>query len=370
MTENLPEVRTTSQAPAQPDMRDRRTDSWTDVLMPTVNLAGNIAATEFVPTGLRGSTEKVTAAILYSRELGLPPMTGLGSVHVINGKAGISAETMRALVQQAGHQIRTTEMTESRCVMKGRRRDEEEWVTASYTMSEADRAGDSKKNQNYRTRPAEMLLARCTTRLCRMAFADVIHGMASTEELDDLAAEDGETPAIEPSDSTQTTVKRQPAKRRTRKAKEPEPQGPAPERQHAPLPSPRGGGHGYQNGPQQQPMVGEPSAQEPAPHPDQAQDRPANVDSDGVVDADVVVDDSPKPAARHDVQQIQMHLKRLEVTDRAERLWWAGELSGRGEISSTTDLTAEEADRVIKELTRVRDNASLVARGKELGLDV
>jgi hypothetical protein len=360
MTENLPEVRTTSQAPAQPDMRDRRTDSWTDVLMPTVNLAGNIAATEFVPTGLRGSTEKVTAAILYSRELGLPPMTGLGSVHVINGKAGISAETMRALVQQAGHQIRTTEMTESRCVMKGRRRDEEDWVTASYTMNEADRAGDSKKNPNYRTRPAEMLLARCTTRLCRMAFADVIHGMASTEELDDLAAEDGDTPAIEPVDSNQTAVKRAPKKRATRKKAEPEPQGPAPERQHAPLPAPRGGGHGYQDGPEQQPMVGEPSQEE----------RPANVDSDGVVDADIVVDDTPKPAARHDVQQIQMHLKRLEVTDRAERLWWAGELSGRGEIASTTDLTAQEADRVIKELARVRDNASLVARGKELGLDV
>lgn len=340
MTENLPEVRTTSQAPAQPDMRDRRTDSWTDVLMPTVNLAGNIAGTEFVPTGLRGSTEKVTAAILYSRELGLPPMTGLGSVHVINGKAGISAETMRALVQQAGHQIRTTEMTESRCVMKGRRRDEEEWVTASYTMNEADRAGDSKKNQNYRTRPAEMLFARCTTRLCRMAFADVIHGMASTEELDDLAAEDGEAPAIEPTDPSQTTVKRAPRKRASRKKAEPEPQGPAPERQHAPLPAPR-----------------------------QAPTQPAVDEQTGEIQDAIVVEDTPAPASAHDVSTMAMHFKRLGVEDREERLWWVSSFTNR-ELSSSKEMTAQEADSVIKELGKLPDNGALVARGKELGFNV
>ncbi|MEA5054266.1 MAG: hypothetical protein VB093_12590, partial [Propionicimonas sp.] len=85
-------------AARQSDLRDVATDSWTDVLGDVINLARGIAGTEFVPNGLRGSIEKTSAAILYGRELGLPPMTALGSVHVVEGRAGISAEAMRALI--------------------------------------------------------------------------------------------------------------------------------------------------------------------------------------------------------------------------------------------------------------------------------
>lgn len=363
--DNLPEIY--RQPAAQVDMRDRRTDSWTDVLQPVIDLVNFIgpAATEFVPKGLNNEG-KLAAAVLYSRELGLPPMTGLSSVHVINGRAGISAETMRALIQQAGHQIRVTEMTDSRCIIKGRRRDEDEWVTTSYTMNEADRSGDSKKNPNYRTRPAEMLLARASTRLARMAFADVIKGLTSTEELQDLAYAEqvppADAPAIAAADSTQTTVKRQPAKRRTRKPAEP--QGPAPERQHAPLPAPRGAA-GQAPAPDV-PPVGESGVPELVTSP--VGTLPAGVDENGVVDGDIVVEDSPRPAARHDVQQIQMHLKRLGAEERDERLMWVGIIAGH-QIDSTTDLTAEEADKVIKELGRLRDHASLVARCNELGDD-
>lgn len=365
--DNLPEVY--RQPAAQVDMRDRRTDSWTDVLQPVIDLVNFIgpSATEFVPKGLNNEG-KLAAAVLYSRELGLPPMTGLSSVHVINGRAGISAETMRALIQQAGHQIRVTEMTDSRCVIKGRRRDEDEWVTASYTMNEADRSGDSKKNPNYRTRPAEMLLARASTRLARMAFADVIKGLTSTEELQDLAYAEqvpADAPAIAPADTDQTTVKRQPAKRRTRKTTQPaESQGPAPERQHAPLPTPRGR-TSQEPDPDVRP-VGESGMPELVTPP--AGTLPSGVDGNGVVDDDIVVEDSPRPAARHDVQQIQMHLKRLGAEDRDERLMWVGIIAGH-QVDSTTDLTAEEADKVIKELGRLRDHGSLVARCKDLGDD-
>lgn len=368
--DNLPEVY--RKPAAQVDMRDRRTDSWTDVLQPVIDLVNFIgpAATEFVPKGLNNEG-KLAAAVLYSRELGLPPMTGLSSVHVINGRAGISAETMRALIQQAGHQIRVTEMTDSRCVIKGRRRDEDEWVTASYTMNEADRSGDSKKNPNYRSRPAEMLLARASTRLARMAFADVIKGLTSTEELQDLAYDEQapyDAPAVTAADSSQATVKRQPAKRRTRRSPAAQPaDAPVVERRHAPLPAPRG--QHAQGADRDVPQAGESGMPELVDvRPQAGEALPAGVDENGVVDGDVVVEDSPRPAARHDVQQIQMHLKRLGVEDRDERLMWVGIIAGH-QVDSTTDLTAEESDRVIKELGRLRDHDSLVARCKELGDD-
>ena len=85
------------------------------VLGDVATLSRGICGTEFVPAGLRGSMEKTTAAILYGRELGLPPMTALGSIHVIDGRAGTSAESMRALILQAGHELEIREMTTSRC---------------------------------------------------------------------------------------------------------------------------------------------------------------------------------------------------------------------------------------------------------------
>ena len=77
-------------APEQPstDVARRDTDSWTDVVADVARLAEMIHSTEFVPASLR-SAPKVAAAILYGRELGLPPMTALGSVNVIQGRASL-----------------------------------------------------------------------------------------------------------------------------------------------------------------------------------------------------------------------------------------------------------------------------------------
>lgn len=232
------------------DLRDVATDSWTDVLGDVVTLSRGIAGTEFVPAGLRGSVEKTTAAILYGRELGLPPMTALGSIHVIDGRAGTSAESMRALILQAGHELEIREMTTSRCRIAGRRRGSESWTEAVAAKAEFDqvrirtRGGSMKltEKDNWRNWPAEMLLARATTRLARMMFADVIHGMRSTEELSDMT-ETGQAPAAGqvPAPAGRTRVARKRKPHEPRQAAAPAESGPAaeqpqtPERRRKPL---------------------------------------------------------------------------------------------------------------------------------------
>lgn len=237
------------------DLRNVATDSWTDVLADVVTLSRGIAGTEFVPAGLRGSMEKTTAAILYGRELGLPPMTALGSIHVIDGRAGTSAESMRALILQAGHELEIREMTTSRCRIAGRRRGSESWTEAVAAKAEFDqvrirtRGGSMKltEKDNWRNWPAEMLLARATTRLARMMFADVIHGMRSTEELSDMT-ETGQAPAAGRADAGQvpapagrTRVARKRKPHEPRQAAAPAESGPAaeqpqtPERRRKPL---------------------------------------------------------------------------------------------------------------------------------------
>lgn len=162
----------------------RDTDGWVSVLPAVGDLAGKIAGTEFVPDSMRGKPAVVAAAILYGRELDLPPMVSLRSINVIKGRPALSAEAMRAMVLAAGHDIRFQEMTNARCVIVGRRKGQDETTTVVFTMDDAKRMGLSGQQQ-YSKMPRQMLIARATAELCRLLFADVIGGLVADIEVDD-----------------------------------------------------------------------------------------------------------------------------------------------------------------------------------------
>jgi hypothetical protein len=165
-------------------------DSWTRVAGQVIKLANEIYDTPFVPDGLRGSVPATAAAILAGRELGLGPMTSLANVHVIKGKPALSAALMRALILAQGHQIETVDISDTRAVVRGRRKGESVWEEASFTADQAKRA--QIQLGGY---PQDKLYARATSRLARRKFADVIAGMPySAEDLEDgtdSAAPDG-----------------------------------------------------------------------------------------------------------------------------------------------------------------------------------
>lgn len=204
--------------------RDQTTDSWITVVGNVSKLAGVLARTEFVPKGLRGSTEATTAAMLAGRELGLPPMAALGSINVIEGKPSLTAEMMRGLVFQAGHEILFDESTSTRCVVRGRRAGSEAWTTAEFTIDQARQAGLLGKN-NWKNDPVAMLIARATTRLCRMVFPDVLHGLMGVEEALDM---DDETSSAAPVVTQTTKVTRAPRKTPQRRQAPAVPELPAP----------------------------------------------------------------------------------------------------------------------------------------------
>lgn len=186
---------------ARGSMLEPVTDSWVSTMGDVVKLASYICHTEFVPAALRerpgteNAGAKAAAAMLTGRELGLPPMTSLASIHVINGKPGISAELMRAMVAQRGHEIRFGKVSSSEVTVRGRRAEDRDddgaWTEVTWTIGEAQRAGLVSNGNNYAKYPRQMLTARATTELCRLLFADVIHGLRSVEELEALGT-DGE----------------------------------------------------------------------------------------------------------------------------------------------------------------------------------
>ena len=127
--------------------------------------------------------------ILMGRELGVGPVTALGSINIINGKPSCSAELMQALIYRdhGDTSLIWDESTSEVATLSYSRRTWPGRKVHSFTMTDAKRAGLS--GPNWTRYPASMLRARCVSAVARMAFSDVISGLSLPEEVG--ALEDG-----------------------------------------------------------------------------------------------------------------------------------------------------------------------------------
>jgi hypothetical protein len=175
-----------------------------------VKLARTIDQTEMVPVAFRGRYDAITAAFMRGYELGLGPMQALDSFNVIEGKVGLSAEAMRALIMQAGHLFILSEEP-GVAYVTCRRSDWPESIPSAvyrYDMDDAKIAGllgptRSGKPSAWDKNPRAMLAARATSGAARAYFADVLAGMSYTpEEIRDFSGPDQEvTPSPPPATS-------------------------------------------------------------------------------------------------------------------------------------------------------------------------
>ena len=332
-------------------------DSWIAVAGQVVKLAREICDTPFVPDGLRGSAPAVAAAILSGRELGLPPITALQHTHVIKGKIGHSALLMRALIMSEGHDWVDVDVSDSRAVVKGRRKGEADWAEVQFTADQAKRA--QIQLGGY---PQDKLYARATVRLARRKFADVILGMPySAEELEDGEVPgDGEVPAAEQNGNGHEPPKASPrtARRKTAAAGDgaqrqrkdgtetPRPDADGPGAHLPPLP-----GEDEDPGPA---PSGQPAGHEPAAGPDLEPGEAAEYGTErhrnliGVVRKNLVRFGYPNIKAEDETDE-----------QRAARLDVTAKLAGVSEISSSNDLDVGELSRVADALSLCKDRKAL-----------
>lgn len=331
------------------EMVNAATDSWTAVYVDARSLAVDVATSELVPEAVRGDAKKTLALILYGRELGLPPLTSLKNVFIIKGRAGVYAETMRAMILSRGHRLRTEELTDTRCVMLGCRREDDpavaaNWTRYEYTMQDATRAGDVAKNPNYKARPKDMLSARATTGLAKLLFSDVIGGLDSVEAAvtaDDVLEGSVAVPKALPAAAPRTSVQR--SRSRVKEA----PDAPADVVDAE---------------------VVETAADGPTAPASTGRTRDRSVAAPGPVSARPVTDSGPaeQPAFAvedHDAEiatqpqigKLGAQMSRLGFgDDREGRLRALGMLVGHP-ITSAKDLTRAEADTLIRNVERCRD---------------
>lgn len=147
-----------------------------------------IAATDFVPKGLRGNMPAILACVATGRELGLADMESLRSIHIIDGKATMSAELMVKLVRRRGHSI-SGSFGDGQVTVTGRRADTDDEMAVTWTRDMATRAGLVTKD-NWKRYPEAMLWARAASQLCRMLFPDCLGGVSYTEDEAELTVEE------------------------------------------------------------------------------------------------------------------------------------------------------------------------------------
>jgi len=139
---------------------------------------------DFIPKNMRGNMPAILACVASGRELGLGDMESLRSLYIVDGKATLSAELMTRLIRRAGHSL-TGSTSPDTATAAGRRADNGDEMSVTWTLAMAERAGLHRKD-NWRKYPESMLWARAVSQLARMLFADVLGGLVYTpEELGD-----------------------------------------------------------------------------------------------------------------------------------------------------------------------------------------
>lgn len=172
-------------APPDPSMPKGDLVQWAYEARQAHQIALSLVESSFVPASLRGRPNDVTVAILAGHEMGLKPMATLRSIDVIQGTPALRAHAMRGLLQSQGHSIQLVESDDEHCVMRGRRKGEDDWQVVEWDIARAARLGLATKAQ-WKSQPRTMLIARATGEICRLIASDAIHAMPYVaEELDE-----------------------------------------------------------------------------------------------------------------------------------------------------------------------------------------
>lgn len=302
-------------ATVQPTQAERMRE-WLHLFKECREAAEVLAKTSFVPKDMMGKPAEIAASMLKGWELGLDPLDALASIYVVHGRVGFYAEFMRRRIIQAGHTFRVVESTDNRCIVEGTRNDNGETHRAGFTAEQAKRA-----KIDIVAYPAEKLVARATSRLCKQAFPDVLSGSLIVEDLLDgmisVESERLDAPA-------QETAEAPALQRRTRTARK----APAPKIE--PTPAPATDLDEFPAEPEPEP---ETQPAPPAePEPTEAEPETENAAEQGITDPQL--------------KKLHVLFSKHGLNERQAGLDWLTAATER-EITSSKDLTKREAMKVI-----------------------
>lgn len=183
--------------------------------------AQELSKSELLPTVYKGKPQNILIAMMWSKSIGMPTIQGLNSIAVINGRASLFGDALKALVMSSGlcedfAESFDEQATTATCRIK--RRGIPTPTVATFSYKEAGEAGLRGKDGPWKRYPKRMCQMRARAFAIRDAFPDLLMGIAVAEEMQDevsIEGAAGETPATELS-----TAKKMPRRKKKEAAQE------------------------------------------------------------------------------------------------------------------------------------------------------
>lgn len=157
-----------------------------------VRYAQLLSESTLIPRHLRGAPANVLLYLALAEAQDVKPAVAFGGFHIIGDTPSMKPEMMRAQIQRHGHVLTYRENSPTRCILHGRRHDNDSEMEVVWDLDKARRAGLDPSKGNWSKYPEAMLSARATAELARALFSDCLNGISYTpEELGGDVEEDG-----------------------------------------------------------------------------------------------------------------------------------------------------------------------------------
>jgi hypothetical protein len=170
--------------------------------------ANYVVASGLAPKGME-KPETVFLALEMGAEVGLAPMQSIQNIAVVNGRATIWGDAVPGLVHGSGKQewysqkkIGTPGADNYGYEVSSKRKGNPNPIVTTFTVADAKKAGLWGKGGPWTFYPDRMLLNRARAFNARDNFPDVLKGMYTTEEIQDVAFEVLESKPLEDGEKT------------------------------------------------------------------------------------------------------------------------------------------------------------------------
>ena len=182
MTQTITSTRTTALVRTQPAPAPVPTRSELGDIVAYAQMIAD--ARDALPQSYRKNPGAVVLAKGWADARGLDLLTVLQNVAFVNGRPVVDATMQRALAENAGYRVIVEEATAEAATVKVIDANGQVLGSTTYTIAEARTAGLTGKD-NWKRHPAEMLVARATTRALRWHAPSVLLGVTDRDEIDD-----------------------------------------------------------------------------------------------------------------------------------------------------------------------------------------
>ena len=143
-----------------------------------------------------GTPHGVLSTVMVGRELGLPAMASLRSIHNIEGKHCLAASLMVAIVIKSGlaEYFEPISFSDTEATYETKRKGARNPVRLTHTIEMARQAWPKTKADweksflasGWGRNPTDMLVARSSSRLARMVYPDLLSSLYTPEELAEI----------------------------------------------------------------------------------------------------------------------------------------------------------------------------------------